>query len=262
MNPEKITAKLRGNLDEVKRGVYEEDTDALIVVSGREGSGKSSIAFQIASYLDEGFNLSRVAFTPEQFEQAVVGAEPTQAVVWDEAGSGASSFDSMKAEQKSLVKKMQVIREKRLFVIINIPYFFQLNKYFAISRSLFLINCVMKGFKRGKFNYYGYNTKRLLYFKGKKKYWQYCVAPDFSGRFSKGYGLVDEEKYRVKKREVSNERGLEAEMEGRDYYIYVVYEGLKEQGVTLGDVGEVFDLTSQRVGQIVRDYREKYGDLA
>ena len=48
------------------------DYDAFIIMSGREGFGKSTLAMQIAKYLDPNFSVDSVVFTADQFIDAVV----------------------------------------------------------------------------------------------------------------------------------------------------------------------------------------------
>lgn len=74
---------LRSNLEHIRNN-SKKDYDCFLVLSGREGYGKSTLAAQIATYLDPTYNLSRCTFTAEQFENAVLNAGKYQAVVFDE----------------------------------------------------------------------------------------------------------------------------------------------------------------------------------
>ena len=74
---------LKSNLDVLKTEI-KKDWDFLMVVDGREGAGKSSLAAQIGYYLDPTLNLSRFCFNAKQFQEAVYKAEKYQCIILDE----------------------------------------------------------------------------------------------------------------------------------------------------------------------------------
>lgn len=191
-----IDGFLKNNLDLIK-DLYKKDWDMVIIVDGDEGSGKSVLAQQIAYYCDPTLIIDRICFTPETFKKAVLRATAGQSVVYDDSYSGMSSRGAMLFINQMLINLLTLMRQKKLFVFIVIPAFFELNKYAAIWRSIALINVRAPGFQRGYFYFYKKSKKKELYIKGKKTY-SYCVRPDFKGRFAKGY-VVDEADYRQKK---------------------------------------------------------------
>lgn len=90
-------------------------------------------------------------------------------------------------------------RQLNLFILIIIPNFFQLPMSYAISRSIFAIDIKFSGkFERGYFDFYNFDAKRELYLKGKKTQNYKVRKPTFSGRFTDGYG-VPEQEYRSAK---------------------------------------------------------------
>ena len=153
---------LKDNLDYVKREVIRKDFDSFICVTGREGFGKSTLAGQIALYLDPTYNLDRCTFTAEQFEEACRFAEQHQAVVFDETMGYLSSRGAMSKFNRKLIKIMSEMRSKNLFVILCIPNFFELDRYAAIHRTTGLIRV----YKRGCWELYNYRNKKILYLKG------------------------------------------------------------------------------------------------
>ena len=58
---------LKSNLDIVKKDV-KKDFDAFIIIAGREGYGKSTLASQVALYLDPTYNLSRCCLLHNSFD--------------------------------------------------------------------------------------------------------------------------------------------------------------------------------------------------
>ena len=139
-----------------------------------------------------GVQTCALPISPEQFSNFVDthnedGTEPGQVVLWDEFVTGGLSTD-MNAIQNALIKKFTMIRKKRMFIILVIPYIFMLRTYFAIARTKLLIHVWTENFiSRGNYAVYGYNTKHDLFFAGTKgtKKWKYSVQPDFNGYFLK-----------------------------------------------------------------------------
>jgi len=162
-------------------------------------SGKSVLAQQCAKYCDPNFNIDRVCFTPEEFVKAINATPEYGAVVYDEAYQGMSSRAAMSEVNKMLMGVLAEIRQKKLFVFIILPCFFELDKYAAVWRSRGLLHVyTQKKFARGFFSFYNQDRKKTLYVLGKKFFSYSKPAPNFFGRFPKGY-TVDEEKYRQKK---------------------------------------------------------------
>ncbi len=189
---------LKSNLDFVKHAVIKKNYDGFIVISGREGFGKSTLAGQIAVYLDPTYDLSRCCFTADQFIESAEEAKKFQAIVFDETMGYLSSRGAMSSFNRDLIKIFSEMRSKNLFIILCIPNFFELDRYPAMHRSTGLLYI----YKRGVFGSYDYNTKKKLYLIG-KKYYSYSVPPNFRGKFSKYFPLNDIE-YETKKQNAIN----------------------------------------------------------
>lgn len=192
--------RLRSDLDRVCGRVVENDEDRFFVVDGREGSGKSVLAMQLAGYVDPSFCLERVVFTSDDFKSAIMSAKRGQAIVFDEAFNGLSSKGSVSKENKRLVKLLMECRQKNLIVFIVMPMFFILERYVAIFRASGLFHTYRsKDGKRGFWMFFNFKAKKQLYIEGSKKYWSYdSPRASYRGVFSKKY-LVDEALYRAKK---------------------------------------------------------------
>lgn len=189
---------LKSNLDFVKHAVIKKNYDGFIVIAGREGFGKSTLAGQIAVYLDPTYNLDRCCFTADQFIDAAEGASKFQAIVFDETMGYLSSRGAMSSFNRDLIKIFSEMRSKNLFIILCIPNFFELDRYPAMHRSTGLLYI----YKRARFGSYDYNTKKKLYLIG-KKYYSYSVPPNFRGNFVK-YFPLNEIEYETKKQKAIN----------------------------------------------------------
>ena len=228
-----IEPRLLQNLDKVKYRLEKKDKDFVMLVDGKEGAGKSTLAVQMAKYVDNSFCVDRCCMTSEQFKEAIYKAKKGQAVIYDEAFTGLSSKGALSEINRMLVSLMMQMRQKNLLVIIVLPTFFMLEKYVAIFRGRVLVHVWEKNDRRyfGVFN----NQKQKILFAVGKKYLSYKgVRTRFSGRFYGKFPINDPE-YR-KKKSVALEESETTEkkkettslaMEHRDNLIYYYVKTLK-----------------------------------
>ncbi len=208
------------------------DFDGVIVVDGDiEGSGKSVFAQQVSYYeawkCGTKFDINNVVFTPTQFLEAVDNAVKRQVILWDEAYQGSSKWRQMSKINQTIMSTLQKIRQKNLFIIVVLPYFFDLNSYLAVPRSWFLIHVELKGqmevfkeqedldfdkpvFLRGFFQFYSRARKKQLFFQGRQQYDYDCVRGNFIGNFPQFY-TIDEEEYKAKKMKYATEEAQKEE---------------------------------------------------
>lgn len=193
-------------VDHLKEAVAA-DWDGVILVDGLEGSGKSGLGIGVAYELDPTFNIDRLVYTPEQFFKAVEEGRPGEAIVWDEFITGGMSTDAMSKVQKDVTRLMVMIRKKRLYIILILPYFFLTGRYFAVARTRFLLHTYTPdGIKRGYWRAWNYDRKRQMYFRGRREF-DYCVSPYRTGRFPDYFkkGIINKEDYERKKDEATKE---------------------------------------------------------
>ena len=181
--------------------LQKKDKDFVLVVDGAEGSGKSTLGFQIGAYVDPTLNLERVCFTAEQFRNAIMKAQKGQCVIFDEAFVGLSSRGSLSEINRMLVSLMMQMRQKNLFVIIILPTVFMLEKYVALHRANVLFHVYEKRGTRGFYMIFNRKKIKILYLLGKKLYNYNVVKSGFTCRFASKFPLGDdaEIEYRKKK---------------------------------------------------------------
>lgn len=182
-----IDGKLKDKLDYAKN-LMKRNWDVVFCIDGIEGCGKSTLAISCAYYMSDGKltpdNLcSGVSDAVEKLQKLPDGST----MIFDEGGLVFSSKEVMRKTQTQIVKILNVIRQKRMCLIVVAPSFFNLNKYIAVERSRFLLHCYTgKNLERGYFLYFGEGRKQKLYVEGKKKYNSYNEPPsNFRGRFTK-----------------------------------------------------------------------------
>lgn len=192
-----ISPILTKELEKIRTLVLKKDRDWVGVVDGDEGSGKSVLAMQVCKTLDPSFDLNRIVYNADDFTNKIKKAKKGQAILMDEGYSAANARASLSEVNRALVALATEMRQKNLFVIICIPSFFDLDKYFAIhrSRALFHVYFNASG-ERGQFIVYPKTAKKLLFLYGKKTYSYAKPRSPYPAMRFLNYYPVDETQYR------------------------------------------------------------------
>jgi len=192
---------LKKRLDFAKKQISR-NNDVVGLISGDEGSGKSTIGANIMRYMsDDTFNPAVNMIGAEDDESVLKKIEDTPnkgALMFDEGNSYFLSTETMKKEQRDLHKLFSIFRQKNMFVLIVAPSFFRLNSYFALDRSRFHIRTRIINGTWGTFEYWGDKKKGKLYRVGKKFHDYSAVRWTIHGRFRKCH-LLESEEYRAYK---------------------------------------------------------------
>lgn len=181
--------------------------DALMIIDGDEGSGKSNMGVACGYYaahkLNRPFSVDNVFFDPDEMISFAANTDK-QVIIWDEAAIVGLAAEWQNKVQKKIRKLMMVARKKNHFYFFNIPRFFRLNEFFSIERSVGLIHVyVRNGTEYGRFVYFNKHSKEILYREWKRKdirnYREHFV---FHGSFPEiMYDIIDEDEYERKKDE-------------------------------------------------------------
>lgn len=250
---------LMKNLESVKGHVHK-NWDMCFVVSGIEGAGKSTFAFQLAYYLaGERFTLDHVCMNPEEFMEKIKRPDflkPGDCLILDE-GFIINSRSAMSKLNREFLAILSECRQKQLFLIIICPNFFDLDKNVALwrSRTLFFVDHI--NLKRGFFKAWGYERKKKLYVLGKKFFEYHKVKYDMRGVFNK-FMPIDEEAYKARKA-LSFQRKQEASpkdiafIEQRNLFITILHElglGWVEMSRLAAEKGHIIPVTTLRGGMV------------
>ncbi len=274
-----MSIRLKRNLDDkIIPSLHSKDKDYVIVVDGKEGSGKSTFAFQMGKYVDNGLNLSKVVFGPEEFREAILKAKKGECIIYDEAFTGFSSRSSLSPVNKVLVSLSMQMRQKNLFIIIVLPTIFLLDKYMALFRANSLIHVHEakgrngKPSRRGYFRLYNFEKKKKLILGGAKtmSYRVKGLHTRFKGRFYGKFALGDEEmdkKYRKQKEEAlanSEKTSMTSAQvryrEQRDLILYLLRKNTKMKYQEISNLLLDYDIemSFQQVAKICA----KFGDTS
>lgn len=254
-------------LSTVKYRVLHKDRDWVGLVDGEEGVGKSVFAQQLAKFLDPNFSLDNIVFTSDDFIKKIKDprTEKGTAIVLDEAFNSANSRASMSEVNRSLVGVATEMRQKNLFIIIVLPSFFDLDKYFALWRCRALFHVYFGGTSEEERRYiiFPKKEKKFLYLSGKKTY-SYAKprSPFPACKFPHIY-TVDEIAYRKKKADAFKKRTVSNQARKwllqRDSYIKFIF---KSMGLTQEELAKipanygVAPMGQQHISRILREIVE------
>lgn len=195
-----IADTLAMNLQKTKKAIKSKDWDYVCIVSGIPGVGKSTFAQALAKFLDPDFESWQICFTADEFKEKTSKGEPGQAFILDESFAEMNSNISRSPEFIALINHLQLIRQKNLFLILNLPDFFSLAKNVAIFRSSHLFVPYSVEYGRGDVAVFDRESKRKLYVKGKPFIDYQVVEPNFRCDFQ-GEWFCDVEDYKKRKDE-------------------------------------------------------------
>lgn len=252
--------------------ILEQRQDRVYLITGREGSGKSTLTFQLAYFccklLGKEFNINKICFNSKQFADIIRNSEKNDVLVFDEAFNGLSSKGALSKENKELIRLLVECRQRGLIVFIVLPSIFLLEKYVAIFRSHGLINCQIskRNYKDRYYKIYNYKNKKLLYQLG-HKYMSYG-RPKIRKMYrfySKFPPSINIEEYEMKKleafrkREESQPEKVSKQKMQRDYLLWLLNKKYKfkytELSKMLKEVG--YPLSPSHIGEYITQITEK-----
>jgi len=250
---------LKEQLDTVKRHVMKKDMDFVLVIDGEEGSGKSVLAMQIASYFDPKFNLDCVVFSADEFMKSIRTTRRYACVLLDEAFNASNARASLSQTNRAMLGVATEMRQRNLFVIIVIPSFFDLDKYFALWRCKALLHVYLTKGSRGRYLLFPKTKKKLLYLNGKKTYNYTKPKSSYPPlRFKNEYVIVEKE-YREKKAKAFRTRVVSNMArkwkEQRDALIMDLYHNQKVSSADIGmkmEEGGATSISQREIQKIVQ----------
>jgi len=224
--------------------------DRVIMITGDERSGKSTLAFHLAKKL--GFNFANLAFTTEQLLERMSTA-PDGSVVWlDEAGYALYSDEWMGKWQRDIAKAFQIIGMKRYCFILCLP-----NRYFLIKkirdhRVHYWLHCYTMGVHRG--------YARLRVAKktewSKEPFWD----PVFTIRFPRAEGPEWEAYEKIKREnldEMLNKPRRSRQEERNKIRLYRMIWYLNQKlDFSHEKIAELYGCTRQHITNIIREIRD------
>ncbi len=180
-----------------------DDMHFLLIIAGNDsvGNGKSTIATHIGAYLtnkinelhgvNNTFTSKNISLNAKDLVKQSFDSPKLSVNVLDEGDD--LTTHGMKQDAVELKRYFRKCRQLNQILVLIIPSFFELPKFYAMQRSHCLINVKFHDdFRRGVFDFYGPSSKKKLYIRGKRE-WDYNAGkPDFDGGFFSSYTFFPE----------------------------------------------------------------------
>lgn len=175
-----LVEKCKKIADRVTRDTKKKD--AVILIEGPEGSGKTTMSIAMAYYISEltgrKFNHEQIFFDAEKLIHHLQNTD-NQIVIWDEPSLSALTGDFATKTTKNVTRLMMMMRKKRHVVFMNITYFHRFFNYAVTDRAAAMIH-IYERKSTGQYRFIWIPGKKLgnLYEdylkKRKKNYWKYA----------------------------------------------------------------------------------------
>ena len=262
-----VDQRVLEDLEGIKKEVIGHDEDAVFIVDGGEGEGKSVLAQQLAKTLDPNFSLDQIYFNGEAFKEGIDRARHASAHIFDESHEGLSSRSSLSKDNITLVSKIMTCRQKNLFIFLVIPSFFMLDRYAALFRSKVLFHVYKDNRQKGHYVVFNQKNKKLCYIHGKKFMTYGFPRTNYFARFSNTY-TVDEKEYRHRKMRAMESLGTKMQSGIKDKFyerdicvslLAEIYKNIgKNQIILAKDLTERgYEIKQNRISQICQEVKAK-----
>lgn len=124
--------------------------DAVVLVTGDEGTGKSTFTMRLSEALERGWDPSSLCYDPKEVLQAyrVAASRPKgtlSVIVYDEGVRGLLAGDTFTAPQRTLVQALMLVREIGAVLIICAPDIWRVAKAVRGRRATLWIHVTDRG---------------------------------------------------------------------------------------------------------------------
>jgi len=260
-------------LAEAIKKIQKSNRDCVIVIDGRTGEGKTTLAIQlmkkikriIGPFQYESNIKKNIIYSQDEFKKRINESEE-EVIIVDEGSFVLFKRDYMYRKQKEILKLLEICRYKKHCIIICVPFFWGLDSHllrsgkiklriFIPTRSKGIIfkpdirpftldpwntTYNQKAEQKMKVQYHHENYVGRIIFK-KLKDWEYKIYEEFK-------------KKKKEEIEKSNEDENEDETEKfkpEVYKAYILFKGGKHSLKEIADIVGVTDRT-------IRNWRDKY----
>lgn len=233
------------------RQQHKDDWDVIIIITGLEGSGKSSLAVNLACDLDndviDNFE-DHVVWSGDKLNKLIFSKDPS-AFVHDEGGLDFFSRDAMGKETKELIKMVMTMRAQNHIPILVLPNLNWLDSYLREHRIGIWVKVwtVKNGLRKERGFATVYTASRGDF--QKKTFWN----NQFTFRFP-DFPPEVERKYKHLKKANMLERMVGSPIDDRSTYI--VRAANPKYGLKQSDIAEIFGLSQPRISQTLKEAKD------
>lgn len=159
--------------------------DTPFIVFGYEGTGKSNFTLSCLDML--GVNsVDNIALDKDQFREALSKSKMYDVVCFDEAGDGLFNRDSLKKDQKDIIKAFMIFRARCMITFLVLPSIFAIDVYLRRHR----VRGAFFVYGRGKVAFFDMDGIKDIINKCEKTQEVKGVRPLFTDTFPKYEGKL------------------------------------------------------------------------
>ena len=244
--------------------------DNLVVIQGKEGTGKSQLAYQLCKCLDPNFDMEEsYVYNYQEFVDAITSADEYDRgkIFWmDEGSLVASNREAMTEGNKKFVQVLETMRSRGWTLIMTIPSIDRLDLYIREYRVRYLLTAMETSWDGNTNRQRGYYE--LAFKRGKDLSTFYTIA---YGKYGK---MTPEEQKIYNKLKGASQKRLIAKISGNDEdkknkytraqdKMNILMLKLREQGVSSQQMAELLDMdvhsVQSRLSEAKKKIREKEG---
>jgi hypothetical protein len=272
--PDKLKHDLDICIDDVKFG----EMDLVVVIDGKEGSGKSFDGRLVAKYcsfiLGTTFSVDNIHFNTNDYVKFSESKPKFTVNVLDESREALNKKRGMSKSNVAFSNYLSENRDKQQVHIIILPAIHDLETYITFWRMKLLIhkllghtkdNNMMSGYKlvRGYFKVYenNKNLQQVLYNRAKFGYYTYPKDYKYMRKikFKEIFSEEELKKYKDKKakeRRKKYDESVNKKQSGFELkYKKVIFDLSKKKKMTQEEIAQVTKISRTQIGNAIRDYR-------
>jgi len=241
--------------------------DNVVIIYGREGTGKSTLAYWLMKTYDPDFDME--ASYIHSFEDLIDKLHNKKVgkggILWlDEAVTLASNRDWMRAENKQFMDIMKIVRSWNLLMIFCIPDMGGLDKYIREQRARYILEAQVLEWDINTHKERGYaELTRADYSDNFKREETvgFLKFPDIPAEVKREYDAIKEDRQDIIIREMYEKNQTK---KGRDTSggkaLRMLLLQKRESGMSVKDIAEETGLAEQTVMNYCRQARRERGD--
>lgn len=119
--------------------------DAVVVVDGERGFGKSTLALRMARRIAPRWGIGSLCYTPQALVRAYRTHVRGDVILFDEGVRGFLSTDTFDPDQKALIRTLTLVREKGIVLIICAPSIWQIAKQVRANLAWLWVHVQRRG---------------------------------------------------------------------------------------------------------------------
>jgi len=249
------------NIIEIFRQRHKNKLDNVVVVTGKEGSGKSSFAIGLchgyAHLQGAEFSVSDITFSAQEFLNRATHRK-NGIILYDEAVQGLMGAQWQNKTQQLIIQALMMARKNGNLYVLCIPSFEYLAKYVASERTFVMFEAYMQKYQRGFVKIFPQNMLKTMYHLAKTRSNKKLKAPRVARFADHSHKVIDKEAYELKKDKAIQllTESLGDEMSKHELRFLKLVNALQIKSEALAQACEVSGRTARRIKKKAKDMVE------